>query len=137
MFTLCGPHSSNSLLGKPGLCQWLHLSASLHFKDIKVSSAQVCIQKGKSSDLQLLFLSVHLYLHYLLVPTQVSELVELHFATLHIASCCTQKACQRSLFSCTQQSQSEFMSSLSGCAESYDTIIDTLAPSIFFFFVYS
>lgn len=129
MFTLCGPHSSNSLLGKPGLCQWLHLSVSLHFKDIKVSSAQVCIQKGKSSDLQLLFLSVHLYLHYLLVPTQVSELVELHFATLHIASCRTQKACQRSSLSCTQQSQSEFMSSLAGCTESYDAVIDTLAPS--------
>lgn len=38
-------HTATTLFTKAGLCQWLHLSVSLHFKDIKVNSAQVCVQK--------------------------------------------------------------------------------------------
>lgn len=60
VFALHSPHSSNSLLAKPALCQRLHLSVSLHFRNIKVSSVQVCIQTDNCGEVKLLFLSVRL-----------------------------------------------------------------------------
>lgn len=85
VFALCIPHSSNSLLAKPGLCQWLHLSVSLRFKDTKVSSVQVCIQKDKSRDLQLLF-PICTFVFTLSLCTNASQ--RHNIAALYNFSCC-------------------------------------------------
>lgn len=87
VLTLCCPHSSNSLLAKAGLCQGLHLFVLLHFIDIKVSSAQICIQKDKSRDLQLLFPSVRLYLTLLRAHTSHWTNIAALYVVVAVNSC--------------------------------------------------